>query len=77
MNTALIIGAVAGVVVLVVLVIAIVIAVGKRQTTPPPSPEEDAGRGPTGQHPDPVEGTPSDTSTPQWDRRIDPREGPQ
>ncbi len=76
MNTALIIGAVAGVVVLVVLVIAIVIAVGRRQTTPPPPPE-DAGRGPTGQHPDPVEGTPSDTSTPQWDRRIDPREGPQ
>ncbi|WP_062297961.1 DUF6479 family protein [Demequina maris] len=76
MNTALVIGAVAGLVVLVVLVIAIVIAVGRRQTTPPPPPE-DAGRGPTGQHPDPVEGTPSDTSTPQWDRRIDPREGPQ
>ncbi|WP_062467192.1 DUF6479 family protein [Demequina maris] len=76
MNTALVIGAVAGLVVLVVLVVAIVIAVGRRQTTPPPPPE-DAGRGPTGQHPDPVEGTPSDTSTPQWDRRIDPREGPQ
>ncbi|WP_156155885.1 DUF6479 family protein [Demequina phytophila] len=76
MSSAGVIGIVAGVVVLVVLVVAIAIAVRKRQTTPPPPPT-DAGRGPTGQHPDPVEGTPSDTSTPQWDRRIDPREGPQ
>ncbi|WP_062463802.1 hypothetical protein [Demequina soli] len=74
MNSAMVIGMVAGVVVLVVLVIAIVVAVSRRQ---PPPPHEDPGRGPTGQHPDPLEGTPSETSTPQWDRTIDPNEGPQ
>ncbi|SEJ24668.1 DUF6479 family protein [Demequina mangrovi] len=74
MNTALIIGIVAGVVVLAVLVAVVAISLARRQ---PPAPREDPGRGPTGQHPDPVEGTPSDTSTPHWDRRIDPNEGPQ
>lgn len=74
MNTTAVIGIgiVVGVIVLIAVVIALVI-VANRKSEPP----EEPGRGPTGQHPDPVEGTPSDTSTPHWDRRIDPNEGPQ
>lgn len=74
MNTTAVIGIgiVVGVIVLIAVVIALV-SVANRKSEPP----EEPGRGPTGQHPDPVEGTPSDTSTPHWDRRIDPNEGPQ
>lgn len=76
MNTTAVIGIVVGVIVIIAVVIAVVVAlvtVANRKPEPPEQP----GRGPTGQHPDPVEGTPSDTSTPHWDRRIDPNEGPQ
>ncbi|WP_156158952.1 DUF6479 family protein [Demequina gelatinilytica] len=82
MNSATVIGVVAGVVVLAVLVTVIAVSVARRGPQPPrshphPHPRDQAGRGPTGQHPDPVEGTPSETSVPHWDRRIDPNEGPQ
>lgn len=72
MDTTAVIGIVVGVIVLIAVVIALV-SVANRKSEPP----EEPGHGPTGQHPDPVEGTPSDTSTPHWDRRIDPNEGPQ
>lgn len=71
MDTPLIIGIVVGVIVLVVAIVAIV-TVSRRN----PEPPEDPGRGPTGQSPDPSEGTPSSTSTPHWDRRPEGREGP-
>ncbi|WP_062386122.1 hypothetical protein [Demequina iriomotensis] len=74
MNSALVIGVIAGAVVLVVLVVVVIVFAVVRRQAPPP---QDPGRGPTGQHPDPLEGTPSDTSIPHWDRRIDPNEGPQ
>lgn len=77
MDTGVIIGIVAAVIVIGV-VAALVVNSRRRSVTPPEMrhPDPKAGRGPTGQEPDPSEGTPSATSTPHWDRRPEGREGP-
>ncbi|WP_296666258.1 hypothetical protein [Demequina sp.] len=72
-SASLIIGIVAGLVLLVTVVV-VIVNTARRKPAPP---DEPPGRGPTGQHPDPVTGTPSETSTPHYDRRIDPSQGPQ
>ncbi len=72
MDGTTIIGIVVGVIVLAAVIYALVTA--SRRSV---EPDEEPGRGPTGQHPDPTEGTPSETSTPHWDRTINPTEGPQ
>jgi|GEM_PF-4936649 len=71
MDTTLVIGLVVGAVLLIVIVWAL-IALSRAKA----APKEDPGRGPTGQTADPIEGTPSETSTPHWDRRPEGREGP-
>ncbi|WP_062378953.1 hypothetical protein [Demequina pelophila] len=79
MDTTGIIGIVAGLAALAVVVMLVVNAMrrGREHTPPEPHhPDPAAGRGPTGQEPDPSEGTPSSTSTPHWDRRPEGREGP-
>ena len=71
MNTTMVIGLIAGVIILATVVWVIVSTLRAKST-----PTEDPGRGPTGQQVDPVEGTPSETSIPHWDRRPEGREGP-
>ena len=71
MNTTIVIGLIAGVIILATVVWVIVSTLRAKST-----PTEDPGRGPTGQQVDPVEGTPSETSIPHWDRRPEGREGP-
>ncbi|MDN4478827.1 hypothetical protein QQX10_12190 [Demequina sp. SYSU T00039] len=71
MDVSIIIGIVAGVIVLAA-VVWVIVSTLRAKSTPP----EDPGRGPTGQSEDPTIGTPSETSTPHWDRRPEGREGP-
>lgn len=71
MDITMLIGIIAGVIVLAAVVWVIVSTVKAKS-----APTDDPGRGPTGQEVDPVEGTPSETSTPHWDRRPEGREGP-
>ncbi len=72
MDVTWIIGIVAVSVVLITAFVSIVIVARHTPKTPP----EDPGRGPTGQGVDPTIGTPSETSTPHYDRRPEGREGP-
>lgn len=70
-----VIGIIVGALALAAGVLAIV-GIARKRPADAPTDAEDAGRGPTGQSVDPVEGTPSATSSPHWDRRPEGREGP-